>query len=170
MKIYTKTGDCKMSDLVGSRVRKDDNIIEMCGINDEALAYLGLIYNDVTEGVQENLLAVMKMIFKMNADLANDANDKYFITGKEVHIVEGYIDILSKDLDLQKSFVMPTFSYEASIVNLVRTLIRKVERLMVSQENINEKLYPLINRLSDYFFVLSLNINTCEEIDMDFKE
>lgn len=170
MKIYTKTGDCKMSDLVGSRVPKDDPIIEMCGINDEALAYLGLIYQDVTQEVQENLLAVMKIMFKMNADLANKANEEYFISGQEVHIIEGYIDLLSKDLDLGKSFVMPVFSYEASIVNVVRTLVRKVERLMVSQKNLNDKLYPLVNRLSDYFYVLSLNINTCDEVPMDFDK
>lgn len=170
MKIYTKTSDCKMSDLMGSRVPKDDPIIEMCGINDEALAYLGLIYQDVTEEVQDNLLAVMKIMFKMNADLANTANEDYFISGHEVHIIEGYIDLLSKDLDLGKSFVMPVFSYEASIVNVVRTLVRKVERLMVSREDLNEKLYPLVNRLSDYFYVLSLNINTCDEVPMDFEE
>lgn len=155
---------------MGKKVSKDDPIVEMCGINDEALAYLGLIYQDVTQGVQENLLAVMKIIFKMNADLANKTNHKYFIKGEEVRLIESYIDILSEGLNLGDSFVMPVFSYEASVVNVVRTLIRKVERMMVSQDNINEKLYPLVNRLSDYFYVLSLNINTCDEVFMDFEE
>lgn len=69
-----------------------------------------------------------------------------------------------------KHFILPGGSSAASAFHVCRTVCRRIERQMVDFEDHNpgeipENALQYINRLSDYFFILSRYLNSSNRID-----
>lgn len=67
------------------------------------------------------------------------------------------------------SFVLPGGSVPAAWAHLARTQARAAERRMVAlaeKETINPVLLQIMNRLSDYFFVLARHFNADGQTDL----
>ncbi|MDR3214776.1 MAG: cob(I)yrinic acid a,c-diamide adenosyltransferase [Bacilli bacterium] len=158
MKVYTKTGDNKQTSVIGQRIDKDSLRINCYGTTDEALSYIGLIAsNNEDELVAKQLDYVIKLFFNIGQDLATIDSTKQVIRENDVQIIENYIDELSSNLEPLTNFIGPQGHDLACYANIVRTIIRRSERLIIAlskEEVINNILLPLINRLSDYFFTL----------------
>lgn len=177
MKVYTKTGDKETTALIGgSRVSKASTRIDCYGTTDEALAQIGLVFYYLEEEVLINQVKdVMRLFFYIGQDLANpDQSIPYATTSDDVLRIEGYIDFIDERNDKLTTFILPA-GYPASChANIARTIVRRAERLVVNlnkSEEINPVLLPLMNRLSDYLYVLSryLNkINNYQELMMNF--
>ena len=163
MKIYTKTGDAGQTGLFGGqRVSKDDVRLEAYGTTDELNAFIGQLLSLVKddEAIQM-LLSVQNDIFVMGSMLSMPADQDFNIpkiTEEGVVKLEHEIDNMEAGLEPLKNFILPSGHEAVSACHVCRTIARRAERRVVSLEQI-EEIDPIIkkylNRLSDYFFVLS---------------
>ena len=78
--------------------------------------------------------------------------------------LEENIDLLNKDLNPLRSFILPGGSKVSSYLHIARTIARRSEREMVElnqvdNEHISKESIQYINRLSDFLFVAARYVN-----------
>ena len=175
-KIYTRTGDKGKTGLIGgTRVSKGDVQVECYGTLDELNAHLGLLICQLQAAVSRPipiLVTIQKPLFDIGAVLALDSGkaDKFnlpVITSADITTLELEIDEMNFHLPKMTHFILPGGHPIVAQAHIVRAVCRRAERLCVafiSQAETEEgsyvaKAYALtiqyLNRLSDYFFVLS---------------
>lgn len=167
MKIYTKTGDKGQTALFGGkRLPKDDLRIEAYGTVDELNAHVGLLRDsDLSAGAQETLLEIQDRLFTIGSLLASDPEKDNLqvpqISDEDVKLLENEMDTMNEDLPEMRSFVLPGGHPTVSQCHIVRCVCRRAERRAVSLaavSPVNSIIIQYLNRLSDYFFVLSRSI------------
>ncbi len=175
MKIYTKTGDKGMTGLFGGkRLPKDDLRIETYGTVDELNAFVGVLNTAFDHEIQNNLLAeIQKRLFTIGSNLASDP-DKNMITPdifpEDITELEHAMDNMETDLPPLKNFVLPGGHHAAALAHVCRTVCRRAERSVISLDResaIDPLIIQYLNRLSDYFFMLSryiVYIHGAEEV------
>ena len=174
-KVYTKTGDKGTTSLIGgTRVKKSDIRIESYGTVDELNSFIGLLATYVEEKETADLLAeIQNVLFNVGCNLAMGESFKKEIKESVVadaliEHVENAIDRMQAAIPELKSFVIPGGSCSASTAHVCRTVCRRAERLIIAlDENseVDRNLMAYVNRLSDYFFVLSRYLNNIEKVD-----
>ncbi|PIK20149.1 cob(I)yrinic acid a,c-diamide adenosyltransferase [Prevotella intermedia] len=174
-KVYTKTGDKGTTSLIGgTRVKKSDIRIESYGTVDELNSFIGLLATYVDERETADLLAeIQNVLFNVGCNLAMGESFKKEIKESVVadaliEHVENAIDRMQAAIPELKSFVIPGGSRSASTAHVCRTVCRRAERLIIAlDENseVDRNLMAYVNRLSDYFFVLSRYLNNIEKVD-----
>ncbi|MDL2211624.1 cob(I)yrinic acid a,c-diamide adenosyltransferase [Erysipelotrichaceae bacterium OttesenSCG-928-M19] len=177
MKVYTKTGDKQTTGVIGDRISKSSLRIDCYGTTDEALAHIGLaFYYLKDEVIIEQVTHIMKLFFLIGQDLANPKQTiPYAITNEDALKIEEYIDYIEEENEPLTSFIYPAGHPASCEANIARTIIRRAERKIVTlslKEDINKNILPLVNRLSDYFYVLSRYLNkenNYQEMKMEFK-
>ena len=97
----------------------------------------------------------------MNEDGAN------IITSESITSLDNYIDQYNSSLDPLKEFILPGGDLFSANLHVARSITRRAERAVVELysdklENKNIEMY--LNRLSDYFFVLSRFYKKSENI------
>ena len=174
-KVYTKTGDKGKTYLVGGiKVSKSHPRVCAYGEIDE----LNVIVGGCIDAIKE--LKNIEKVNKLNRILKTIQNELFNVgnmlaTPEEFNLktmpqisienirkLEHEIDFYNKELDVLKSFVLPGGSQSNIWLHLARTVSRKCERQVVelaSDEIINEIIIKYLNRLSDFFFVLSRWVN-----------
>lgn len=171
MKIYTKTGDHGKTSLVGgTRVSKSALRVCTYGEVDELISYLGVLraqlisteWNDTLKRIQQELMAVC-------AYLASDGQGTArlpLLDDSLVNSLEGEMDLMQAQLPPQKFFIVPGNSILSAQANLARSICRRAERKVVelieSGEEVSASIPILINRLSDYLYVLSRSLSKYE--------
>ena len=159
--IYTKTGDEGMTSLrEGVRVPKDDPRIEVNGQIDQLNALLGVVRSlladdaanfQLIHAVQRELMTVMSHI----ATPEGSANPRELHAQEITEQLERAID----NADYQGGFVVPGGGSQlAAFIHLARTQARTVERRLwaLNREHpIDGAILMMMNRLSDYLFVLA---------------
>lgn len=175
MKIYTKTGDKGMTGLFGGkRLPKDDLRIEAYGTVDELNAFLGTLNTSFSDEIQNNLLnEIQKRLFTIGSNLASDP-DKEMITPDvkmdDISDLEYAMDNMEEELPPLKNFVLPGGHHAAALAHVCRTICRRAERRVISlnrESTVEPLIIQYLNRLSDYFFMLSryiVHVNGAEEI------
>ncbi len=166
LKIYTKKGDQgKTSLLGGQRVSKGSLRIAAYGSVDTLNAYVGWVrdWQDKKE-VIKRLTTIQRKLFTIGALLAVDADKSSKmklpeIKPQDIEDLEKDIDRMEEDLPPLQSFILPGGHQAVSACHLARCHCREAERNCVVLgdigEDIPEFVIPYLNRLSDYFFVLS---------------
>jgi cob(I)alamin adenosyltransferase len=109
------------------------------------------------------LARIQNDLFDLGADLCfpdetKDARGRLQVTDVQVTRLENEIDILNRELEPLRSFVLPGGSPASSHLHLARTISRRAERLMVALagrkgETVGDAALRYINRLSDFLFV-----------------
>ncbi len=164
MKIYTKTGDKGTTSLIGGkRVSKDHPRIEAYGTIDELMAFIGLLRDqDIDHETKQFLIEVQVKLMNCASILAADCADCKVqipaILHEDTQKVELEIDALDNLIEPLSSFILPGGHQIVSLCHVCRTICRRCERIIVKLSDetpIPEELIIYINRLSDYFFVLS---------------
>jgi len=163
-KIYTKGGDKGETGLLGGRrLPKNDIRIESYGSVDELNSWVGLI-RDLTdfpkvEGVLEE---IQNKLFVIGSELASDPSKEWDfakIQDADVELLEKEIDRMEKDLQPLKNFLLPGGHSIVSQCHITRCVCRRAERNVVALNQTADEVSPILlqylNRLSDYFFVLS---------------
>lgn len=177
MKIYTKTGDKGKTGLIGgTRVWKNDSRIEAYGTVDELNAFVGVLNSFQLESTEQTCLRnIQYKLFVIGSHLATDrsAADLHaasIITESDITYLENEIDRMNADLPPLKYFVLPGGSKAGAAAHVCRTVTRRAERRILDLTQANNEIDNLIliyiNRLSDYFFILSryLTVNEgCKE-------
>ena len=174
MKIYTKTGDQGQTSLIGGqKVSKSDLKIEAYGTVDELNSFIGLLRDqeiNQKEELQNLLQEVQDNLFVIGSILATVPGYTKFklpeITDAHVLRLEEAIDQMEAHLPELKYFVLPGGHQSVSIAHVCRTVTRRAERNIIrlgQVEEVNPIIIKFVNRLSDYFFVLSRKMG--QELD-----
>ena len=161
MKIYTKTGDNGTTSLVdGSRVYKDDMLLEAYGTIDELNAHIGMV---IAQKPEDFLTKVQNMLFVAGSLLATPTQewDTYF---KDVRLaeftseIEHEIDRMQAELPKMTGFILPQGNQLIATLHVCRTVCRRAERNIVRlmrNDTHYQDIQKMTNRLSDYLFVLA---------------
>lgn len=171
MKVYTGSGDSGSTNFgKAHKIPKNDIRIEFCGTIDELNSFIGLLvcelrsHNDIgtsfLEKCQSQLFSVCTSI------VSPDQSDDQFLLW--VHELEHEIDEIASQLPSQRSFILPGGCRSAALSHVCRTVCRRAERVLVSlqnEANINMRILPYLNRLSDYFYILALKLNNINNVD-----
>ena len=162
MKIYTRTGDKGQTSIYGgSRLSKDDIRIEAYGTVDELNSWIGMIRSNTNYGMDGLLHRIQENLFVIGSFLAS-TEDKHTslpqMSSTLISDLENAIDNMQSDLDPLKTFILPTGNQDVVHCHLARTVCRRAERRVVSFSiagtNV-EEIIKVLNRLSDFLFVLS---------------
>lgn len=172
MKTYTKTGDKGTTSLIGgTRVNKDDVRLEAYGTFDELSAFVAVLSDsegvdaheiDVFDRIQNNLLVLESCLALETTDNGQQATEmsKYIprLTEDDVKFLEDEIDAINAQLEPLKYLIIPGGNILSSRAHVCRTVCRRAERNLVRMDreyDVDDILRRFVNRLSDYFFVLS---------------
>lgn len=166
MKIYTKKGDSGFTSLFGGKKLTKDNLrIEAYGTVDELNANIGVLHALVKDvAISTELLRIQRNLFDLGAILATDPAkiDKVKpFNREEITKLEVSIDLMEQDLPALRNFLLPSGSLAVSQCHVTRTVCRRAERRTVTlhmADPLQSEVIIYLNRLSDYFFVLSRKI------------
>ena len=166
--IYTKTGDKGTTSLIGgTRVSKDDIRLEAYGTFDELSAFVAVLGDsegvdaheiEVFDRIQNNLL-VLESCLALESQSSAEVS-KYIprLTEDDVTFLEHEIDAINAQLEPLKYLIIPGGNILSSRAHVCRTVCRRAERNLVrmgGEYEVDDVLRRFVNRLSDYFFVLS---------------
>lgn len=159
-KIYTRTGDAGDTGMAdGSRVAKDDLLVQAIGDIDELNSQLAVAMIYAPEGFAELMRAIQNECFNVGAELAMvGMPERAMIKASHVDWLEQSLDELNATLPVLKEFILPGGGVAASHCHLARAVCRRAERTLVSLNRntaLNRNLLAYINRLSDFLFVLA---------------
>jgi cob(I)alamin adenosyltransferase len=179
IKIYTKTGDKGATSLIGgTKVPKSHLRIESYGTVDELNSFIGLL-GDHLDGIastsppattaaftdsHSQLREIQDRLFTIGSSLACDPEKETKMSipdlrGQDVVTLEQNIDNMDGQLPPMKAFILPGGHIAVSTAHIVRCVCRRAERSCVRMQQEQLFVDPLVirylNRLSDYFFVLS---------------
>lgn len=160
MKIYTGKGDTGLtSSLQGERVSKDDIRIEVIGEFDELNSSVGLLVSIIDNSRDcDFLIQIQNMLFFLSTHLFD--SDQQF--NSQCQAIEKEIDLIQDILPEIHSFILPGGCLAAANAHVCRSICRRVERHVVcleKQYQIQPQTIQILNRLSDYFYILARKLN-----------
>lgn len=162
VKIFTKTGDKgETGRFDGSRVPKNDPLIEVNGTIDECNSTIGVARSfNTDERLDEILKQFQSLLIVSGSEVTNVQNDKRLplITDANITALENLIDELEAGIPPLTNFILPAGGKVSAHLHLARTVSRKVERRLVTLQEtveVNKTLLAYFNRLSDTLFVLA---------------
>lgn len=181
--LYTRKGDdgtTKVFDTQsGERISKSSSVIEALGSLDEINSFLGLVkvkahkeklhfsclnnstkkkttifVSDLLSEIQNNLFIIQAIIAGAKKKMRKDSLIK----------IEEITDCITEQLPPIKTFLISGGMELSALFDIVRTLVRKSERRVVTcygerKEKSDTNIIPYLNRLSSLFFVLARYIN-----------
>jgi len=172
-RIYTRGGDKGTTALIGGkRVPKSSLRLECYGTADELNAIVGIIRTeneraglaaDDQQALGEDLALVQNHLFDIGSLLAVDPESEISssiqgVCAEHVAYLEKQIDTYNEHLSSLSSFTLPGGCPLNAYAHLARTVCRRLERVcyqLHEKEPVDSQALSYINRLSDYFFVLS---------------
>lgn len=165
MKIYTKKGDTGTTTLINNtEVPKNHVRVEAYGTVDELNAHIGCLRDMLDDKKNKSILfEIQKTLFVVQTRLAIDPEKPCSILLPEMHaksiqFLENAIDEMEELLGEFKAFLIPGGHPILSQCHIVRCVCRRTERRIISlhqKQAVNELILQYINRLSDFFFILS---------------
>ncbi len=169
LNVSTKTGDKGETSLAdGTRLPKDDLVFEVVGMIDELNSHLGLTVSWLKKLDNKELSKQVKFLETIQHELFNLGGN---IVGAKVEVDKKLLSNLEKkSTELQQQmaknwhhqFVLPGGHEIAAQLDITRSVCRRLERRMVSlkeKRTISVQNMKLINRLSDYLYVLRCFVN-----------
>jgi len=173
-KIYTRTGDKGYTDLIGGwRVPKSHWRLECYGTMDELNTFVGKLKFLCIENKKEEFQKLATELGKIQNDLFNAGTvlatlitdesmvwaSTLCITESSIKELEDSIDAMNKPLETLKSFTLPGTDAINAEAHICRTVCRRTERILCEAKDngvaVSDSVMAYINRLSDYFFVVS---------------
>lgn len=163
-KIYTKGGDQGETSLLGgTRVVKCHERVEAYGNLDELNAFIGMIRDqEIDPHYREILIRIQENLFIAEALVARDPDKQTrhlpVLGESEITLLEKEIDKMNEDLPPLNNFILPGGDPVISYCHIARTVCRRAERSLIRLNLVSpveDIIIKLINRLSDYLFVLA---------------
>jgi len=165
MRIYTRKGDDGTTGLLfGGRVPKSAPPIEINGAVDEAQAALGLARAEAKAGsdLDSLLVALERDLYVLMAEVATAPKNRHklvagttLVTSDMVSALESRIDELSARTAMPTEFVVPGANRRAAALDVARTVVRRAERLAVSNPIEGSLVMTYLNRLSDLVWTMA---------------
>ena len=165
LKIYTKTGDDGTTGLLfGGRVRKDSALMQITGTVDEAQAVLGTARAEAIPDSELDLLLTRleRDLYVLMAEVTTDPSNRpklkagtTLVTTDMISSLEEHIDDLIKRFEMPTDFVIPGTNRVSAAIDLARTVVRRAERLVVSDPIEGSLVAQYLNRLSDLLWAMA---------------
>lgn len=172
MKIYTKTGDKGQTSLAsGQKVTKADPRVELYGSCDELNSMIGAAVSFLAESsdLSAALNQIQNTLFELGSELAGyrPPGQDSILNSDDVQFLEQEMDTLSEKLPKMKCFILPGGNQSSAFLHCARTICRRLERIMVKEQETNYQQTSLIyiNRLSDFLFIAARYANWEAAID-----
>ena len=170
-KIYTRKGDEGLTSLVGGkRVSKASPRIDAYGTIDELNSFIACLIETIDDqNDHEFLLRIQSNLFTLGSYLASESGTMAcLISEEEIALVEKAIDLIDALVPPLNKFILPGGCPGSALANVCRTVCRRAERCVYKinkSGSIDAKALKYINRLSDYFFILSRKQNFVNKVD-----
>ncbi len=176
-KIYTKIGDKGSTQLAtGERVSKSNIRIEAYGTVDELNSVVGILRDIIEKTAVPSIDCndIIQMIAKIQNELFDVGGElsvpsevlntklQQVVQKADIERLEREIDAFNEKLPPLNNFVLPGGHLANSTAHLARTVCRRAERAVVkmSEEiDVRDQAKIYLNRLSDWFFVLSRELS-----------
>ena len=165
-RVVTRGGDRGETSLGdGTRTPKDAVRVEAYGAVDEANAATGVLRGLVAEPqAAAMLLRIQNGLFDIGGDLCLPglAGERYRVDDALLRLLDADTERLAALQSPLDSFVLPGGTAAAAQAHVVRTVVRRAERRVVTlaaAEAVNPEVLRTLNRLSDYMFVLARHLN-----------
>ena len=163
--IVTKKGDNGMTDLYcAGRVLKDDIRCEVCGTIDELCSFLGLAKSMIKQKKTKAIIdEIQNNLFILGSEIAVNP-DKYSVLKKRINSlyieeIENTIYKFEKKVALRHNFIIPGKNRPSAVLDVCRTVARRLERRIVALNNKhllrNGYILIYVNRISDLLYILS---------------
>ena len=179
-RIVTKSGDLGITSInPNKRISKNSTIVNFLGDLDELNAYIGTLKADlfIINSTEDSLKEMYGWITRIQHTLfdiggAICSEDTEIFDEKAVIFLEEIIHEINQDLPPLKEFVLPGGSQLGAKAHVSRTVCRRAERSLMNliENNPEYEKYqkspvlPYINRLSDFFFVLSRRLDRLRKL------
>jgi cob(I)alamin adenosyltransferase len=161
-RIYTRQGDGGETDRAeGSRVAKDDPVIEAGGEVDELCAQLGFALSiaDAPGADHDRLRRIQNDLFDLGAELSASPPARQpgapRVDERYVRWLEEACDELNAELPALDSFLLPGGSPYAAQLQVCRAVCRRTERRVLASGEASAEMLAYLNRLSDFLFILA---------------
>ncbi len=171
--ISTKNGDSGNTDLAsGKRVSKADVRFEVIGDLDELNSWLGAsvvkLENEFSAQA-EFLQFLQNQLFSLGAEIAQAKDSR--VDAELLSTIEQRSNKLQQSMekDWHTQFLLPGGTEAAARVDVARTVCRRAERHLVKLSEtkaVRPLLFKILNRLSDYLYVLRCFVNH----ELQYKE
>jgi cob(I)alamin adenosyltransferase len=153
-KIVTRTGDDGTTGLTdGSRVRKDDALIEVMGTVDELNSVVGFAESQQDDSdLRDVLVDIQHDLFDLGGALSMPG----YAVLSEAHVaaLEAVVTGWNTHLPPLKEFILPGGSPAVASLHMARTVCRRAERRMMALDEERMQVGRIyLNRLSDLLFV-----------------
>lgn len=172
-KIYTKVGDKGTTLLAtGERLSKAHIRIEAYGTVDELNSVVGMLRDSLLslQNFDDVLLALSKIqneLFDVGGELSVPASAlnlerQQVVQAKDIQRLEDEMDAFNEHLKPLANFILPGGHIANSTAHLARTVCRRAERCVVrmaDSEVVRDEVRIYLNRLSDWFFILSRELS-----------
>src|ERR1700722_10501424 len=165
VRIYTKTGDDGTTGLLyGGRVRKDSTTMQVNGAVDEAQAMMGLARAEAAPDSELDAMLVRleRDLYVLMAEVATDVSNRgkltpgtTLVTEEMVAALEVHIDELIDRFEMPAEFVVPGANRVSAALDVSRTVVRRAERLVVSDPVDGSLVGRYLNRLSDLLWAMA---------------
>jgi cob(I)alamin adenosyltransferase len=175
VRIYTKTGDEGETGLFdGTRVPKTDPRVAAYGDVDEVQAAVGVaIAAGLDDDLAEMAVAVQRDLFALGARLADPKHKiaprvtKIVVSDASVQQLEGWIDLLDREIPALRHFVLSGGSPAGAALHLARCVCRRAERavLGLGPDAVEPVVRVYLNRLSDLLFTMARAANHRAGVD-----
>ena len=180
MKVYTKTGDKGTTGLYsGGRVPKNHPIMESMGQLDELSSRMGSVRAmlDKAHFLQQEFHRIQTDLMNMMSHMATKRGAPRIPGVPEPTETATWMEQRMDELEAQISspsdyFILPGGNELTARLHLCRTQARTAERQMITLQNhedstIEPYMIQLVNRMSDYFFILCRWVLDQEGIEED---
>lgn len=157
-KIATRTGDTGTTGLTdGSRVPKQHLRVCAMGDVDELNSQIGVVLtHDLPDTVRAKLSSTQQLLFNVGGELSWPGGA--LVKDEDVLGFDQALADLNQTLPPLKEFIMPGGSPACAACHVARTVARRAERAVWAlneSEPVNPPIMKLLNRLSDYLFVVA---------------
>lgn len=172
MKIYTRGGDDGTSSLPGGgRAPKHHPCFRALGDIDELISWTGLLRELKENTSRHDFLGILQEQLMLSSSLLAGTNLHKAASGLTVSVdfirlLESEIDTMEAKLPQLKNFILPGGSVASSWCHIARCVCRRAERSiseLADEREIPQNIPALLNRISDYLFMLSRLL--CYELD-----
>jgi cob(I)alamin adenosyltransferase len=158
-KIYTRSGDSGTTALPdGTKVRKDDLLIEFFGSLDEANCLIGLARVNVVDSDVDTVLEFLQhRLFNCASCIASGklAGDMPSISPEDVAALESAIDRFTDRMGGFRGFMLPGCDETSARLHVARAVMRRAERAatrLTGKVSPDENVLAFLNRASDLLY------------------
>ena len=159
-KVTTRNGDGGKTHLAkGETVFKSDNVIHCLGEVDELSSVIGVCLSHCKNNDISNFLKkIQNNLFDIGGHISMSLDDNSIVNENMISDLDTQINHLNENLEPLKEFILPSGDHFSANLHVARAITRRAERAAVAlykDSLLKNPVVMYLNRLSDYFFVLS---------------